>query len=182
MSHNHRKLVECDQVDIRQAKLPHVLAALALKVREFAQSVPFLDADDLAEAAAAMIRDQEEADRVLPYLVADPDCTVPEACLRYFEENPAGAEAKGLLKPIAAVLMLDEDRRIGTRHARLEHMEQAIAYGDGRLSGTQVAEMKWQLHLLRPFWGPGVTMEQAVAAYREAHAEDLREHPGGEDE
>jgi hypothetical protein len=65
---------------------------------------------------------------------------------------------------------LDGGRRIARRYARLEHMEEAIRYAEASgVPDEEVARMKRELELLRPYWGPGVTKEEAIRAYYDAN-------------
>jgi hypothetical protein len=80
---------------------------------------------------------------------------------------------------------LDEDARIDKEFARLEDIEKALLYDRRRLAvlmathGRQLAALTEaqdhkakELERLRPYWLPGMTKKQAVAAYLEAN-------PGG---
>jgi hypothetical protein len=68
---------------------------------------------------------------------------------------------------------LDENQQIDKQFARIEHQENAIAFAEEQPAGTRfsypehyLALLHEELELLRPYWGPGVTKQQAVEAYR----------------
>jgi hypothetical protein len=68
---------------------------------------------------------------------------------------------------------LDENQRIDRQFARIEHQEEAIAFAEEQPAETQfsypeyyLALLREEVELLRPYWGPGVTKQQAVEAYR----------------
>jgi hypothetical protein len=65
--------------------------------------------------------------------------------------------------------MPDEGRPIATRHARLEHVESAIALSDEEVvsnpNAQRVALNRWLHRMfdsLGPFWKDGMRMEEAV--------------------
>jgi hypothetical protein len=63
--------------------------------------------------------------------------------------------------------MLDEDRRVGRVSCRLGHAEEALAYLTLAREWPPLAlrRLRAEIEALRPHWGPGVTKEQAVAAF-----------------
>jgi hypothetical protein len=70
---------------------------------------------------------------------------------------------------------LGDGKRIAKKHARLEHIEAALALSDHNLVAVQRANLRDREELirLRPYLGPGVTKQQAIEAYRADHpAED----------
>lgn len=64
---------------------------------------------------------------------------------------------------------IDAGRRIGRRHARIEHMEAAMRLHDANLAAQQAANdaIHQEYQLLLPYYGPGVPKEQAYQAYLE---------------
>lgn len=77
------------------------------------------------------------------------------------------------LFPLQGDYALDEDRRVAKRYARAEHMEAVLRIDDQ--NRDRVLEANQRKHreytALLPYWGPGVSKEQAVNAYRAAHPE-----------
>jgi hypothetical protein len=66
---------------------------------------------------------------------------------------------------------LDEQRRIAMRFARWEHAQKAVAYWEKEGREELAACYRWEMQHLAPYWNkPGVTKEQAVAAFREARS------------
>jgi hypothetical protein len=66
----------------------------------------------------------------------------------------------------AGVFRLDANRRLDVRFARIEQAEEALAYEEtlgGRTPWS--AQLREDIERLRPYWGPGVTFEQAAAAW-----------------
>jgi hypothetical protein len=84
-------------------------------------------------------------------------------------------------RPAAAGFSLEgtyaigHDRRVGVRRAGLRHAEEAARYYGatggpyGQWREDDVRALRGEIVALRPFWGPGVTKEQAVAAYGRAN-------------
>jgi hypothetical protein len=77
---------------------------------------------------------------------------------------------------------LDQDRCIATAIARLEHLEESIAYYRRERQDLIEAqfekegELYWmteELERLRPYWLPGMTKKEAVAHYLEAKRRDI---------
>jgi hypothetical protein len=80
------------------------------------------------------------------------------------EAEEGGAYPFGL----DGVYELSRDGRIARRYAHLCHAEEALAYADTNGAGPrgeEAREIRRELELLRPYWAPGVTQEEAVAAY-----------------
>jgi hypothetical protein len=68
---------------------------------------------------------------------------------------------------LAGVYKLDTDRRMPRKYARIEHAEEALAYAEstGAASPGWLVAQRRVIEALRPYWGPGVTKEQALKAY-----------------
>lgn len=66
---------------------------------------------------------------------------------------------------------LSSGRRVAKRLALLEHMEEMIANDEQNVAVVLAASSRkhQELARLRPYFGPGVTKEDAVAAYRSDH-------------
>jgi hypothetical protein len=68
-----------------------------------------------------------------------------------------------------SVYKLDEDRRIAKRYAHWEHALEALAFMKKEGDAEGAALERREMELLEPYWNkPGVTKEQAVAAFYEA--------------
>jgi hypothetical protein len=104
--------------------------------------------------------------------------TDQEACARRREEPEFNLEG---------CYALDAERRIGRRYARLEHIEEALGYdllcleapnGASKRKRREleqaIARKREELEKLRPYWGPGVTKEEAIGAYEAAQQEGER--------
>jgi hypothetical protein len=98
---------------------------------------------------------------------------VDEECTRSCFDEPSGPYPEFDLE---GAYKLDAERRVGKRKALLQHMEQALAYkfsGFGEPNAA-IALMREELEKLRPYWGPGVTKEEAVRAYMADHQNEGR--------
>jgi hypothetical protein len=68
---------------------------------------------------------------------------------------------------------LDHQRRIAKRKATWEHAHRALAYFDEQRDDDGYQQLEEEMALLEPYWNrPGVTKEQAVAAYFDDHPDD----------
>jgi len=73
------------------------------------------------------------------------------------------------------VFALDAERRIARRRARIEHQEEAIAYAERHPEEESSHRKDWlmllrdEIVLLRPYWGAGITKEEAVRAWHVAN-------------
>jgi hypothetical protein len=65
---------------------------------------------------------------------------------------------------------LDTSRRIAKKVARIEHAREALEFDP-----ALVLDLPQELELLKPFWEPGVTKEEAVALYIACHAAETGE-------
>jgi hypothetical protein len=109
-----------------------------------------------------------------------------EAPLRMTDENPVvslqsvgGAVHICYLEPPAyspggfhlnGDYRLDTNRRVPRRLAHIEDAAEWLAdythdVSCGQLEPGELADERAEVEALRPYWGPGVTKEQAVAAY-----------------
>jgi hypothetical protein len=82
------------------------------------------------------------------------------------------SKADDLRSSLRGEYKLDDDRRIAKRYAHLRHAEEALKYhlemGEAdppSYAGAYAQKLRQDIELLRPYWLPGVTKEQAVAAY-----------------
>lgn len=69
---------------------------------------------------------------------------------------------------------LGDTRRIAKRLAHIEHADAAMAIKQRNAAAVMesLARDLEELGRLRPYWGPGVTKEQAIAAYKSDHDEN----------
>lgn len=66
-----------------------------------------------------------------------------------------------------------DGRHIAKRPATLEQVEEALAAYEHGGQEYAARELRKEIDLLRPYWQhPGVTKEQAVAAYHVDHPEE----------
>ena len=65
---------------------------------------------------------------------------------------------------------LGDTRRIAKRLARIEHADMAMAIDDQNVAAVLIANArkKEELSKLRPYWGAGISKQQAVEAYLES--------------
>jgi hypothetical protein len=67
------------------------------------------------------------------------------------------------------VYALDADRRIAKRYARWEHAREALTFRE-QTEGDNHTHLAWEMTVLGLYWArPGVTKEEAVAAYNADH-------------
>jgi hypothetical protein len=67
--------------------------------------------------------------------------------------------------------VVDSGRRIGKRHAKLEHMESALALLEAQGRDDEAVHLRREIELLRPYLETGMNKEDAVAAYYRDHPE-----------
>lgn len=75
---------------------------------------------------------------------------------------------------MGGVFVLENNRRVGMRHAMLAHYMEHLQFDDLNRQRVDAANDRkhLRLELLKPYWTAGKTMEQAVNAYREANPQD----------
>lgn len=86
------------------------------------------------------------------------------------QKSKADSRQKTLFD-IGGVLILESNRRVGKRHAMLSHFDEHLKFSDANRDAVDAANDREHRirNLLRPYWGPGVTMQQAIEQYRSEH-------------
>jgi len=73
-----------------------------------------------------------------------------------------------LLGTLPEVLALSATGRVGTQHARLEHLEQWAAFEKDNFTTVEKAAL---IEAVTPFMGPATVLAEAIAGYLAAHPE-----------
>lgn len=73
--------------------------------------------------------------------------------------------------PLEGDYKLGDGMRVGKRYAQRTHAEAALTLDDANLKAVEGANQRKhdEFNLLAPLWLPGMTKQEAVAAYREAN-------------
>lgn len=87
------------------------------------------------------------------------------------EPDPDQPDLPGIRWDLDGELHLGAGRRVDKRLAQADHAQEALALDDANLIAVQQANLRKRQEwlALQPYWGGGVTKQEAVSAYEADH-------------